>query len=186
MKTLTGYLYYPDSLEEADGTTFFLAHGEEDQAKYLGVIGRTAGFEEPRQAGNKTTIFPLTPANTSALRDRLPWLCPQALGLKLSAGFGDRLGLATPGHVRTVEGTSIAPIFAQQSVRENARTRRTPQQVLDDATWGVFQTGWRQPWGADADHLKTALISIHSLKQALHSSPSIPVIMLTMMLKPTP
>jgi len=40
-------------------------------------------------------------------------------------------------------------------VRENARTGRTPQQVLDDATWGVFQEGWREPWGADADHLKT-------------------------------
>jgi hypothetical protein len=40
-------------------------------------------------------------------------------------------------------------------VRENARTGRTPQQVLDDATWGLFQEGWRDPWGADADHLKT-------------------------------
>jgi hypothetical protein len=47
------------------------------------------------------------------------------------------------------------PVFAQQSVRENARTGRTPQQVLDDAMWGVFQEGWRKPWGADADHLKT-------------------------------
>jgi len=26
---------------------------------------------------------------------------------------------------------------------------------MDDALWGVFQEGWRQPWGADADHLKT-------------------------------
>jgi hypothetical protein len=26
---------------------------------------------------------------------------------------------------------------------------------MDDATWGVFQAGWRKPWGADADHLKT-------------------------------
>jgi len=77
-------------------------------------------------------------------------------GLQKSAGCGDRLGLATPGHVRAVSRFSgIAPIFAQQSVRENARTGRTPQQVLDDATWGVFQEGWREPWGADADHLKT-------------------------------
>jgi hypothetical protein len=71
-------------------------------------------------------------------------------------GFGDRLGLATPGHVwaaRRFDG--IVPIFAQQSVRENARTGRTPQEVMDDATWGLFQAGWRGPWGADADHLKT-------------------------------
>jgi hypothetical protein len=26
--------------------------------------------------------------------------------------------------------------------------------VLDDAMWGVFQGGWRGPWGADADHVK--------------------------------
>jgi hypothetical protein len=47
------------------------------------------------------------------------------------------------------------PIFAQQSMRENARAGRTPQMVLDDATWGAFQAGWRGPLGADADHLKT-------------------------------
>jgi hypothetical protein len=51
--------------------------------------------------------------------------------------------------------SGIAPIFAQQSMRENARTGRTPQQVMDDALWGIFREGWRQPWGADADHLKT-------------------------------
>src|SRR5512139_462452 len=77
------------------------------------------------------------------------------LHLTSSFGFGDRLGLATPGHIEAVRGTAIAPIFAQQSVRENSRTGRTPQQVLDEAMWGAFQEGWREPWGADADHLKT-------------------------------
>src|SRR5690606_30399209 len=86
---------------------------------------------------------------------RLPWLNPVPLGLRTSAGFGDRLGLATPGHAQAAEGTGIAAVFAQQSVRENTRTGRTPQQVLDDARWGAFQAGWRDPWGADADHLKT-------------------------------
>jgi hypothetical protein len=46
------------------------------------------------------------------------------------------------------------PIFAQQSVRENDRTGRSPQIVLDDAMWAVFEHDWRQPWGADADHVK--------------------------------
>ena len=23
------------------------------------------------------------------------------------------------------------------------------------ALWGIVQEGWREPWGADADHLKT-------------------------------
>jgi hypothetical protein len=40
-------------------------------------------------------------------------------------------------------------------MRENARTGRSVQQVMDDALWGLFQEGWREPWGADADHLKT-------------------------------
>jgi tagaturonate epimerase len=78
------------------------------------------------------------------------------LGLSPSFGFGDRLGLATPGHIQAVQGTGLAPIFAQQSVRENARTGRTPQQVMDDARFAVDTAGWDAPWGADADHLKTA------------------------------
>ena len=81
------------------------------------------------------------------------------LGLRTSAGLGDRLGLATPGHVRAVravrEQADIAPIFAQQSIREMTRTGRSPQQVMDDATWGIFAEGWRDGMGADADHLKT-------------------------------
>ncbi len=77
------------------------------------------------------------------------------LGLSPSFGFGDRLGLATPGHIAAVRGTNFAPVFAQQSVRENARTGRSPQQVLDDAQRAVDLAGWDAPWGADADHLKS-------------------------------
>ncbi len=72
-----------------------------------------------------------------------------------SFGFGDRLGLATPGHIAALRGTKFAPIFAQQSVRENTRTGRTPQQVVDDAKRAVDAAKWDAPWGADADHLKT-------------------------------
>jgi len=77
------------------------------------------------------------------------------LGLSPSFGFGDRLGLATPGHIAAVTGTEFTPVFAQQSVRENARTGRTLQQVMDDAKRAVEATRWDFPWGADADHLKT-------------------------------
>ena len=77
------------------------------------------------------------------------------LSLSPSFGFGDRLGLATAGHIAAVRGTKFAPIFAQQSVRENARTGRTPQQVMDDARRAVEAAKWDAPWGADADHLKT-------------------------------
>lgn len=36
---------------------------------------------------------------------------PTVLGLNRSFGFGDRLGLATPGHIAAVKGTSYLPIF---------------------------------------------------------------------------
>lgn len=81
----------------------------------------------------------------------------KTLGLEPSFGFGDRTGLATPGHVDAMRqaGAGIQPIFAQQSIREMTRTRRTPQQVIDDARRGMSQAGWSGGSGADADHLKT-------------------------------
>jgi hypothetical protein len=113
--------------------------------------------ERSEQAGHTLLLGPTNPHNAAALRAQLPWLKPKPLGLQTSAGLGDRLGLATPGHVRAVRaaGGTIAPIFAQQSIREMTRTNRTPQQVMDDAIWGIFQEGWRESVGADADHLKT-------------------------------
>lgn len=79
------------------------------------------------------------------------------LGLAPSFGFGDRIGLATPGHVRAMQqaGTGIEPIYPQQSIREMTRTQRTPQQVMDDALRGAEAAGWTGRIGADADHLKT-------------------------------
>lgn len=109
------------------------------------------------QNGNiSIKICALNSTNAAALRSQIPWLKPIPLGLKTSAGMGDRLGLATPGHIRAIRKMDgkIAPIFAQQSIRENTRTGRTPQEVIDDATWGVFQESWREGYGADADHLK--------------------------------
>ncbi|HEX2741993.1 MAG TPA: tagaturonate epimerase family protein, partial [Rubrobacter sp.] len=119
-----------------------------------------AGFEgEGSARGDRTLVLgPTSVANLDALRALLPWLRPRPLGILASAGFGDRLGLATPGHVRAMRtsGAGMAPIFAQQSIREMERTGRSPMEVLDDATWGVFAEGWREGFGADADHLKTA------------------------------
>jgi hypothetical protein len=79
------------------------------------------------------------------------------LGLQSSFGFGDRLGLATPGHVEAMKrsGAGLAPIFAQQSIREMKRTGRTPEQVIAAAVEGMQTGGWDAPCGADADHLKT-------------------------------
>jgi hypothetical protein len=154
----TGLEVAEASVVKADETTYFC--GRSDAGEWVfGVSGEIEGFVGSRHDASGILLCPRTAANLAALRDRLPWLRPVPLGLTVSAGFGDRLGLATPGHIgalRRVCGfeSCIAPIFAQQSVRENARTGRAPQEVMDDATWGVFESGWRQPWGGDADHLK--------------------------------
>ncbi|MBA3316304.1 MAG: tagaturonate epimerase family protein [Planctomycetota bacterium] len=83
----------------------------------------------------------------------------ETLGLAPSFGFGDRTGLATPGHVEAMKRAGVAagiePIFPQQSIREMTRTRRTPAQVMDDAMRGAAAAGWDGRTGADADHLKT-------------------------------
>ena len=121
-------------------------------AKSVGVEGECSDL-----AGKALYVGPMTPANAAFLRAHLAWTNPSLIGLKTSAGLGDRVGLATPGHVRGVRSFAgnITPIFAQQSIREMARTNRTPQQVMDDAIWGLFSEGWQGGFGADADHLKT-------------------------------
>lgn len=152
----------PQSIVSQEGMDFALAN------KYPGrelVILASKGetrlerFEGKQLEFGRGTLLqgPLSSSNAEALRELLPWLKPQVLGLKTSAGMGDRLGLATPGHVRAARACmgKVAPIFAQQSIRELARTGRTPQQVMDDAMWGIFQENWQEGSGADADHLKT-------------------------------
>jgi hypothetical protein len=90
------------------------------------------------------------PANITATQ-------PVPLGLRPSFGFGDRLGLATPGHVEAMRraGQGIAPIYPQQSIREMTRTNRSPQAVMSEAVEAVVEAGWTGEFGADADHLKT-------------------------------
>lgn len=100
------------------------------------------------------------PADATAMaraREIAAYLRPVPLGLAPSFGFGDRIGLATPGHVEAMNRAAgrIEPIFPQQSIREMARTRRQPQSVMDDAQFGMILAGWTRRTGADADHLKT-------------------------------
>ena len=94
-------------------------------------------------------------ASNSTANQQLPK--PVALGLTPSFGFGDRLGLATPGHLESLikEGGPIKGIFAQQSIREMARTKRNPAQVMTAAAQTLKDARYTDVWGSDADHLKT-------------------------------
>ena len=95
-------------------------------------------------------------ANATALRRLVPWLQPRLVGEATSVGVGDRLGVATPGHIAAFrDNPGIVPILAQQSARELARTGRSFREVVDAATFGALAAGWRDGYGADADHLKS-------------------------------
>jgi hypothetical protein len=153
---------YQQSVVVQDGAVFFM--GRREGIKFLGVVADAlpADFSltsQPITWRGRSLLLglgELAPANAAALRHHLPFTAPRRIGLSKSVGLGDRLGIATPGHIRALRRhPGMAPVLAQQSIREMERTARTPQQVIDSASWGVFQEGWRQGYGADADHLKT-------------------------------
>lgn len=151
---------FPRSLVCHNGAEYGLIQTELGQKLVvLADIQNLNSFEgESSELAGKSILIGLPNAqNANALRTNIDWLQPCLVGLRTSAGMGDRIGLATPGHVRAIRTTNgkIAPIFAQQSIREMKRTGRTPRQVIDDVIWGVFSEGWQDGFGADADHLKT-------------------------------
>ena len=154
---IPGATVYAASVTDQAGNSYFLCRIDATGERRLGVGGDLAGFAG-QEVGQGVLLCPCSAEHAAALRARLPWLRPSTLGRQTSFGFGDRMGSATAGHIQAMRSagpdTMIGPIYAQQSVRENTRTGRTPQQVLDDAMWGIFQEGWRTPWGADADHVK--------------------------------
>ena len=97
----------------------------------------------------------LTHENRLTLNRFLPYTAPQAFGTQVATmGLGDRLGIASPGHIQTIRGKDIRPVLAQQSIRELALTGRTYEDVLDAAAYAVFQEGYKDGYGADGDHLK--------------------------------
>ena len=157
--TSTNLHFYPNSLTAQDGVEFGLAQTDKGERLVLLASSALPEFEGERAEFDELTLIlgECSAHNLNALRGHLTWLHPQPIGLVTSAGMGDRLGLATPGHVRAARAMQgkVTPVFTQQSIREMARTGRTPQQVMDDATWGIFTEGWHAMHGADADHLKT-------------------------------
>ncbi|TFG09228.1 MAG: hypothetical protein EU539_00215 [Promethearchaeota archaeon] len=94
--------------------------------------------------------------NSLILKKIFPFTAPISLREKrTSFGCGDRLGLATPGHIRAAIQYDVYPVLAQQSIRELNLTNRNYKQVTSDVAFSVFQEGYERGYGADGDHLKT-------------------------------
>jgi len=136
----------------------------------LAVLGKNKGnFKGTKKRAKDLEILfcPLNHKNAERLRKALPYTAPSPLAdIDATFGVGDRLGIASVGHIRLFKklddeavktgSFTFAPVFAQQSVREITLCDRTYEDVLDSASWAVFQENFRKPWGADGDHLKTA------------------------------
>jgi hypothetical protein len=150
--------FYEPSMRERDGTVYLLARHGLDR-KLIGVTeADRIPFEHEKEiehASHTVFVCPCSPENARLLREHFAWTAPEPLGTTPAIGCGDRLGLATPGHIRACEALEAQPVLAQQSIREMERTGRSPQEVMDDVTWAVFQEGYTGGFGADADHLKT-------------------------------
>lgn len=153
---------YPDSIHAIGNAAVFMCR--DDEKKYLVVTAAgkrdiPAGFEgDELLLDNKAValVGGLTEANAAALRKYFPWTAPVSLrNVRTTVGCGDRLGLATVGHVRAAKKVQISPVLAQQSIRELTMTKRTFRKVVDDACFLVFAEDFRNGYGADGDHLKT-------------------------------
>ena len=160
MDQLEGFSLYESSVHK-DGNDF-LALVRKGIEKYLLVVSEEKGFSESGFQGEEVKAgsfyvlkCELSPENAVVLRSKFNFTNAQLIGKKNSYGFGDRLGNAGPAHLKAVKGTGFMPVMAQQSIRELERTKRTAQEVMDAASWAVFQEGFHEGFGADADHLKT-------------------------------
>ena len=162
VKTNLHFEIYPQSINETEAAVFCIARRETAKALFVASAPESTEPLEEFQGefiDVPDALFhlkkcPLQHENARAIQQLFPFTQPQLLGTQNSFGFGDRLGLANPAHLRALEGSDFKPIVAQQSIRELERTQRTPEEVMDAAVWAVFQEGYKSGFGADADHLK--------------------------------
>ncbi len=148
---------YADSVNAIDDSAVFMI--KEADCDSLIVIGSCADkFEGEALSfdGAKAVKATLNRANSLALKELFPWTAPiRVLGKKRSFGLGDRLGIATPGHIKLFKEYDAYPVFAQQSIRELNLTNRGYEDVLASAVFYTFRDGYKTGYGADGDHLKT-------------------------------
>jgi len=160
-----GFDAFEKSINEIDSTVVFMAK-ENDQTVI--IIAEKNGADLARKAsvgilgfnavelGGGLYKAPMIHENACVLRKLFPFTAP-VRGLKNTASFGlgDRLGIATPGHIDLFSNNDVFPVFAQQSIRELNLTSRTYENVLDAVSFAVFREGYKKGFGADGDHLKT-------------------------------
>jgi tagaturonate epimerase len=152
---------YSNSITEKGNIIYFLSKEENEKYLYLYSRDSNSSFEKfngelyPTDSSELLKKCSLTTENRMMLQNEFNYLVAKTLGVSNSFRLGDRIGLANAGHIRSILGSGFKPILAQQSIRELTRTNRTAAEVMDAAVWAVFQEGYKDGFGSDADHLKT-------------------------------
>jgi hypothetical protein len=153
--TLSNVKVYKKSFAKFEGTSLVMV--KDHSSKWLLASGQgkliTDLVGEVIREGKK--VCPIIHQNRLVLNHYFDYTAPRAFGTEVATmGLGDRLGLASPGHIEAIRNTSMKPILAQQSIRELTLTGRSMDDVIDAASFAVFQEGYTGGFGADGDHLK--------------------------------
>jgi len=151
---ISGMKVYPRSFAVSGDVKLLMV--KEGHVKKIVAVGTGPLYDELEgEEADGYKLCGLTHANRLVLNRYFPYTAPRAFGTQVATiGLGDRLGVASPGHIQTVRDRDVKPILAQQSIREITLTGRDYNDVLDAACYAVFQEGYQGGFGADGDHLK--------------------------------
>src|SRR5690625_4121749 len=112
--------------------------------KLILVAGNGQLFDDFKgeNVNDAAKAVPLSHENRLVLNRYFDYTVPRAFGTKIATvGLGDRLGLASPGHIETIRKTKAKPVLAQQSIRELTLTNRSMEDMLDAARLGLASPG---------------------------------------------
>lgn len=154
---------YSDSLQQIANVWLALTKSDKGNKKLICIQLQPSELFEQLEAQVEKQfetlsckLCALTEANAKSIRQHVAWAAPTPVGSKAALlGMGDRLGIATPAHILTAKKTKVSPVLAQASKDTLKINGFNFAQVLDNATWGVLQSGWQNGWSANAEQLST-------------------------------
>lgn len=149
-----------DHFYEVEDLSFVLFLVKTESGLYIAISSkkRSDFFGEPilvlQDTEGVLMVYPFDFSRYLVLTQLFPHLKPVPFDKRPSFGCGDRLGMVSAGHLLALQKFPVFPVLAQQSPRELQKTHRTFWKVLLGAAWGILESGYQGPFGADADHIK--------------------------------
>lgn len=161
IKAAFGKDIYSESLQQIGGTWIAITKSDKGNKKLVCLQVQDSELFANLQAQIEKTfkdihckLCTLSANNAKTIRKYVPWAMPTPSDKQNTLlGTGDRLGIATPGHIQTAKKTKVRPVLAQASDETLVMSGFSYTQILDNATWGVLQTAWQNGWSANAEQL---------------------------------